>query len=187
MNRHTTRFAPVLGLLAALAAPASQAHEGEDHGPPPALAAQRHLLPRVTAHSDLFELVGVLEPGRLLIWLDASPTNAPVARASIEVEGLDGGAARASEIAPGVYAVALAKAPAAGTHPLTFTVQAGDDTDLLGGTLQGAAAAGGADADHEDTHAAPSWRTKAAWAATGAGAGALLVAGLGALRRRQES
>ena len=71
-----------LGLLLGFIVTSVFAHEGEDHGPP-AVVNARPLLPRVTAHSELFELGGVLEPGgRLLLWLDATPSNAPVAGAS---------------------------------------------------------------------------------------------------------
>ncbi|NML18356.1 hypothetical protein [Azohydromonas caseinilytica] len=172
----------ILGLLLGLFTQALWAHEGEDHGPP-ALVNARPLLPRVTAHSELFELVGVLEPGRLLIWLDATPSNAPVTGASVEVEGA-GANGKAAEVAPGVYELKLPKAPAPGQHPLTFTVQSADDADLLGAPLvvpqADAAAAATADALPR-----AAWTGPAVWAGAGAAAAAVVMAALGALRRRR--
>lgn len=179
-----------LGLVLGAWAAAALAHEGEDHGPPATVNA-RPLLPRVTAHSEAFELVGVLEPGgRLLLWLDAAATNEPVAGAAVEVEGA-GVNARAAEVSPGVYEIKLPQAPAAGQHPFTFTVQAGDEMDLLGAPLvvapvEGAGHAPAAPAAGTATPAA--WMGPAGWAllgaAVGAGVMALAMAALSARRRQ---
>lgn len=184
-----------LGLLLGMAATSVFAHEGEDHGPP-AVVNARPLLPRVTAHSELFELVGVLEAGgRLLIWLDATADNAPVAGASLEVEGA-GANAKAAEVSPGVYEIKLPQAPAAGQHPMTFTVQAGQDMDLLGAPLVVAQDAA-ADADGPaDAHAkaAPgsagetpraAWVQPLGWIALGAAGMGAAMAAMSALRRRR--
>eukprot|EP01031_Cornospumella_fuschlensis_P048713 gene48713-59643_t len=65
----------MLGL--ALLAPAAQAGPGHDHGDEPAAAAAA--LPRVAAQSESFELVGILQPGGvMLIYLDRWADNAPV-------------------------------------------------------------------------------------------------------------
>jgi hypothetical protein len=186
------RFIPLaLGLLLGLGSAAVFAHEGEDHGPP-AVVNARLLLPRVTAHSELFELVGVLEPGgRLLLWLDAAPTNAPVEGAVVEVEGAGAGA-KAAEISPGVYELKLPQAPAAGSHPLTFTVQAGSDMDLLGAPLVVASAAGsegptkGATAVAGETVPRAAWAAPLGWMAAGAVGMGAAMAGVSALRRRRE-
>jgi hypothetical protein len=179
-----------LGLLLGLGSAAVFAHEGEDHGPP-AVVNARPLLPRVTAHSELFELVGVLEPGaRLLLWLDAAPTNAPVEGAVVEVEGA-GANAKAMEIAPGVYELKLPQAPAPGSHPLTFTVQAGSDMDLLGAPLVVAQAGGaeslakGAAAVAGETSSRAAWTGPVVWAAAGAGAAVAAMAAVSMLRRRR--
>lgn len=182
MNRLTNYS---LGLMLAVSCLAGAfAHEGEDHGPPQAVNA-RPLLPRVTAHSDLFEVVGVLEPGRLLVYVDATATNAPVTGASVEVEGANVNAgAKAAEVAPGVYEIKWPSAPAPGQHPLTFTVQAGNDMDLLGAPLvvpQNAPAA-------SPTTAAPTshtaWGSPIGWVAAGAAVTAAAMTVLSALRRR---
>ncbi|WP_157265254.1 hypothetical protein [Azohydromonas aeria] len=186
MNLLTRCLLFTLGLVLGAWAAAALAHGGEDHGPPATVNA-RPLLPRVTAHSDLFELVGVLEPGgRLLLWLDAAATNEPVAGATVEAEGA-GINARAAEVSPGVYEIRLPQAPAAGQHPFTFTVQAGDDMDLLGAPL----VVGKAEADAPaaavaaGTGASAAWRAPAGWAALGAVVGAALMAALSALRQRR--
>lgn len=178
-----------LALLLGLCTEAVRAHEGEDHGPP-AVVNARPLLPRVTAHSELFELVGVLEPGgRLLLWLDATPTNAPVEGAVVEVEGA-GANGKAAEVAPGVYELKLAQAPAAGSHPLTFTVQAGSDMDLLGAPLvvaqAGVEGAGhGAAVAAGETAPRAAWAGPLGWAALGAAGMGVAMAGVSALRRRR--
>jgi len=176
-----------LALLLGLCTEAVRAHEGEDHGPP-ALVNARPLLPRVTAHSELFELVGVLEPGgRLLLWIDATPTNAPVEGAVVEVEGA-GANGKAAEVSPGVYELKLAQAPAPGSHPLTFTVQAGSDIDLLGAPLVVAQAEGagqGADAVAGETAPRAVWAGPVGWAAAGAAGMGVAMVGVSALRRRR--
>src|SRR5690349_8892716 len=179
-------FLVALALLPSLCTQSVRAHEGEDHGPP-AVVNARALLPRVTAHSELFELVGVLEPGgRLLIWLDAAPTNAPVSGAAVEVEGA-GANAKAAEVSAGVYELKLPQAPAAGQHPLTFTVQAGNDMDLLGAPLN-VAQAGGTDASTKgaaavagETVPRPAWAAPVGWAAVGAAAMGVVMAVVSAL------
>ena len=58
---------------------------GHDHGDQPA-AVVGATSPRVSAHSDLFELVAKVEDGSLKIYLDRYDTNEPVTNAKIEVE-----------------------------------------------------------------------------------------------------
>ena len=169
-----------LTLLSGLAlAMPSWAGEGHDHGdaPPAAVGAAS---PRVSSSSELFELVGVLDRGEMVIYLDLFATNAPVTDAKIEVEvGTAKGLAEAQP--DGTYHFNSAALSQPGTVPVSFTVTAGADTDLLAGDLVIG------EARHEDAaHAAarPWWQ----WA--GAAVAAALV--LGALaawakRRRQKT
>lgn len=122
-----------LAVLAAGGQAPAVAHEGEDHGAAPPSIAQT-LLPRTEASTDLFELVGVIEPGRLVIYLDRHASNAPVEKARVEVEGA-GLNVVAVQTTAGVYAVSLAQPLPAGRHALNFTVQDGDNADLLAATL----------------------------------------------------
>lgn len=110
---------------------------GDDHEHGPATAAP--VAPtaqtlRVEAASELFELVAVLEGGTLVIHLDRFASNEPVTGAKITVEGGPLKATAAVE-RDGIYTVPAAGLAAPGTHPLVFTVQAGEAGDLLTGDL----------------------------------------------------
>ena len=104
---------------------------------------------RVEAVSELFELVGELAGGKLVIHLDRFATNEPVTGATIWVEGGPLKATAAVE-REGVYTVPAAGLAAPGTHPLVFTVQAGQTSDLLTGNLvvAGAPATAESSSDH---------------------------------------
>lgn len=111
---------------------------GDDHSHGP--VTQAPLVPlsqalRVEAASELFELVGVLDGDKLVIHLDRFTSNEPVTGAKISVEGGPLKAATAAAESDGVYTVAAAELAAPGTHPLVFTVQAGEESDLLTGDL----------------------------------------------------
>ena len=58
------------------------AGEGHDHGEAPT-AATGTAAPRLTSHSDLFELVGMVEGNEMKIYLDRFTTNEPVTDAKI--------------------------------------------------------------------------------------------------------
>lgn len=178
------RAGGALALAAALAlagAPATlQAHAGEDHGAPPPTAGAP-LLPRAASATDEFELVAVLEPQRLVVWLDRQATNEPVAGATVAIEGAFAG--MAAETAPGVYALALAAAPAPGHHALTLTIEAGATADLLTATLD--VPAPPADAVAVDGVGAAPVVTLAATLAGLAAAGAAVWAGLARRRSRR--
>ena len=121
---------PILMLATATA----WAHEGHDHGPAvPEIRVEA--APRATAESEEFELVAVLEGGKLQLYLDRYASNEPVAGAGIEVEsGAFKGLAR--EVAPGVYTLPGEAFAKPGKHPLTIGVQAGESADLLAATLE---------------------------------------------------
>lgn len=135
------------GLLClALAAGAAVAHGDEPHGdaphaPPPATVTG----PRFEAATEMFELVGRLDDGALTLWLNRFATGEPVAGAAIELE-LDTLKAQASyRAAQGDYVVTdaafVAALAAPGQHALVLTVNAGDEADLLDGTVAIAAPA----------------------------------------------
>jgi len=124
------------GLVAALAllpvtAFADEGHGG--HGASPS-ATPAALAPRVEAQSESFELVGVLEDGKLTLYLDRFATNEPVTDAAIEIES---GAfkATAQSSGEGVYTAPAAALTKPGEYPLVFTIRAAGETDLLNGTL----------------------------------------------------
>ena len=154
------------------------AHGDDDHGAASAPAPTQTLSPRVEASSELFELVGILQGGQLVIHLDRFATNEPVTGAKIAVEGGPLKATAAAEH-DGVYALPAAGLAAVGTYPLVFTVQAGAESDLLTGDLVVGAPAAAAGA----AAAAPQidWR----WMAAAVAAVFVLGAGALAWRRRR--
>ncbi len=171
MNR---LFIAALAMFLSLSA---WAHGGEDHGSAAAAEPTIAALPRISTATDQFELVGVLEGKVLKLYLDQFGTNAPVAKAQIEIES-GSLKAVATELSPAVYAVSAELLAQPGKHPLAITVQAGDNVDLMNATLE----IGQPDAAVVHTHF---WGE---WAVWGAGA-ALLLAGVGlvAIRRRKQS
>ena len=123
----------VFATLMALVNPA-WAGPGHDHGDAPAAAAGS-ALPRVTSHSDLFELVGVVDKGEMTIFLDRYATNEPVKDAKIEVEiGNVKGVAAVQ--ADGSYLFKNDVLAKPGELAVSFTVLAGKDADLLVGDLK---------------------------------------------------
>lgn len=164
------------------------AHAGGDHDHGDATptanntAAAGLALPRFAAVSETFELVGVLNGRQLTLYLDRAADNSPVTQAQIELEI---GTAKLQATPRGdAYAVELADAPPPGVLPITATVTAGNDMDLLAAELD----------LHDDDHAnadeatdAP-WRRYARWGglvALGiAAAGGLVIWGRRAAARR---
>src|SRR5215475_13481177 len=62
------------------------AHEGHDHGHAPRTAFAALAKPRVEAILGPFELVGVMQGGELVIYLDRFETNEPITGAALTVE-----------------------------------------------------------------------------------------------------
>ena len=153
-----------------LVAQPAWAGEGHDHGDA-APAAAGQALPRFTAESELFELVGVLSGKQITLYLDRFTDNSPVRDAQIELE-IGGAKFKAQKQGDDEYEVVLAEAPKPGVLPVTATVTAGNDTDLLAGELDIHEVAHADEAAH--TH---SWTEYTGWAAAGIAALALLVWG----------
>ena len=154
------------------------AGEGHDHGEAPT-AATGTAAPRLTSHSDLFELVGMVEGNEMKIYLDRFTTNEPVTDAKIEVEiGNIKGIAAAQ--ADGSYIFKNDVFTNPGDLSVSFTVIAGKDADLLAGDLK----IDGPIDDHGHDEAAKPWLRWAAYAG-----GALLLAAIVfvAMRRRRRA
>lgn len=142
----------------ALAAPGAHGPNGE-HLDAPTTTYAASALPRLEAKSEAFELVAELRATELVIVVDRYETNEPVLGAKLEVES--GGAKAVAAFRPeqGDYAVteaALLNALAApGEHGLVFTLVAGNESDLLDGTLiaqAGRAGKAAAADDHGHSH-----------------------------------
>lgn len=115
------------------------ADDGHNHGGEPA-AATGPASPRFTATSDLFELVGVLDGQKLALYLDHAGDNSPVKDAQLELE-VSGVRVPVTRVADGEFLAALAAPLAEGVSPVTATVVAGNESDLLAGEIDVHAAA----------------------------------------------
>ena len=165
-------LAPLLVLLLGQAPLPAQAHDGHDNAP---AAAPAQAAPRFTLDSELFELVGVVNGHTLALYLDRADDNRPVPGAQLELE-LAGQRLAVTPVGDGEYRAELAAPLAEGSLPVTATVVAGDDSDLLAGAL--------------DWHApvaapSPSSGGRMRWLAGAAGALAALGAALWAWRGRR--
>ncbi len=155
---------------------AAFAGEGHDHGDATPVAAGTGS-PRVSSHSDLFELVGIVDAGAMTIYIDRHATNEPVTNAKVEVEA---GTAKgvATPQLDGTYRFEHAVLKETTALSVSFTVVAGSESDLLAGDLTLA----DAHAAHDDDHAASPWRR---WAAYGVCGLALLAVAALLMRRKR--
>ena len=139
------RLQAILFGLALLTIPSpSVAHEGHDHGAPPA-AEVTTSNPRVAAQSDAYELVGILRGGQLAVYLDRFATNEPATDAKLTVTVGGDEDVQAEKAADDTYTVPSGKFAGEGPLELIFAISGPGGDDLLIGTLQlpakGAAAA----------------------------------------------
>lgn len=166
----TTRHLLVALCAAALllAGAAARADAGHDHGDAPAAPAGP-ALPRFSAVSETFELVGVLAGKTLTLYLDRFADNTPVPRAALELE-IGGQTLKAEPHGEGEFEVQLAEAPAPGVLPITATVIADSETDLLAGELDIHAD------EHTDAATPRNWRRIVGGSLAGLAVLALLIA-----------
>ena len=156
----TTLTAALTVALALVNAGAVRAGPGHDHGDE-ALARAVSVSPRFSAHSELFELTGIVRGDRLALYLDEYTTNAPVLRAAIELElqPATGAAIKLKAAAPedGAFYVTFSAPLAAGAYALTIVINADSggkaEQDLLSATLEIPAATDAAGAT--PAHGAP--------------------------------
>lgn len=168
-------FLVMTTLLAALSN-AVWAGPGHDHGDE-ASATAGTASPRFEAHSDLFEIVGVMDGDLLTITIDRYDSNAPVLQATLELESGATKLVAKFNPATGDYSVPSAAFKNPGTYPVALTVTAGQETDLLAGELIIPDANAGS-----NTHSAVlPWRLIAA---VSAAAIVVLLAGIYMWRRR---
>src|SRR5215213_2962607 len=90
------------GAMLCLLVPQAIAHEGHDHSDAPAMLPMVGGLPRLSTSSEAYELVAVLDGGRLTIYLDRFEDNAPVTDAMIVVS-IDGEAVAAEPATDNTY------------------------------------------------------------------------------------
>ena len=166
-------LAPLLALLLGQAPLPAQAHDRHDTAP--AAAPAQAAAPRFALDSELFELVGVVNGHTLALYLDRADDNRPVPGAQLELE-LAGQRLAVTPVGDGEYRAELAAPLTEGSLPVTATVVAGDDSDLLAGALVW----------HAPTAApSPGSGGRMRWLAGAAGALAALGAALWAWRGRR--
>lgn len=139
------------------AAPGAHGPNGEHLDAPAGVAASASSAPRFEANSETFELVGRLESGALSLMVNRFATNEPVLQAKVEVESGSLKVPATFNPQAGDYVVSdaafLKQLATPGDHPLVITVLAGNDTDLLDGTLKtGAVPAAAQDHGHGHGH-----------------------------------
>ncbi len=149
------------------------AGEGHDHGEAKP-SASGPALPRFTAQSDLFEAVGVLGKDELVVYLDRATTNEPVLNATVELASTGIKQIGKFEAKLGEYHFDAKPFAKAGEYPITLTVKAGAESDLLAGDLDihDPAAATAATSAH-----AHGWQRTAIWGSSGLIAALLLLFG----------
>lgn len=144
----------ILFLAGLAASPAALPHGGEDHVDAPHPVAA-NLAPRFEARSEAYEVVGILDGADLVLFLDRADSNAPIAKAVIDVEA---GAfkARATAGKSGEFRLPAGPLAKPGKHALTLTVETDDDSDLLAATLDiGTAAPARSEAPTQPAHTVP--------------------------------
>lgn len=122
-----------LATLIAASPLATWADAGHDHGAP-APAALGSGLPRFSAVSESFELVGVLNGKQLSLYLDRAGDNSPVKDATLDLE-LGGVKLDVKPVGEGEFGATLAQEPKAGVTAVAATVVAGQESDLLAADL----------------------------------------------------
>jgi cobalt-zinc-cadmium efflux system membrane fusion protein len=120
-------------LLVSAPLPAAS-HAGHDDAEQPVASGSG--APRTEASSPDFELVAVAAEHRLKVYLDRFATNEPIADASLEIADNGGDAIKAEKQEDGTYALRAPWIDVPGKHDLTFTVVAGELSDLLAATIQ---------------------------------------------------
>lgn len=173
----------ILAAALSVSLTAAWAHGDEDHDhgeakSQPALStAPSDWAARASTTTDSFEMVVELSEGEakptLTLYIDRFATNEALRDATVEVEsGTFKSVAKA--VAPGVYQLPGQAFSTPGQHPITVSIQAGDDADLLDVML---------DTAHHDAAPIAATRHTRTWA--WALAGAITLAGIGLLIRRR--
>jgi hypothetical protein len=134
MNRFISTIAGPLAVLA-FSLGTAVAGPGHDHGDEAPVAPGGPASPRFETHSDLFEVVGVLEGNELAVFVDRFADNAPVLKAKVELESGSLKAEGKLHEEHGDYSFDGASFKKPGSYPITVTVSAGEDVDILAGNL----------------------------------------------------
>lgn len=116
--------------LLLLASSLSIAHEGHTHaGEPPEPPPPQTKSPRIGVTGDSFELVAIARAGQLEVYLDDADSNRPLTGAKLELE-TRGNTTRAQSVGDH-YRIDAPWLAQAGRHLLVFSVEAGQQADLM--------------------------------------------------------
>ncbi len=121
----------IVGMLYATTALAGPGH---DHGDAPAAATGKSS-PRFEAHSDLFEAVGVLSKDELSLFIDRYKNNEPLFNAKVEMESGTTKALGKFHADHGDYSFEAKAFEKPGSYPISLTITAGAEVDILAGNL----------------------------------------------------
>ena len=169
MNRFRNRLITLMGAVGlALSVTTAWAGEGHDHGDAP-VTTGGPALPRFTAVSELFELVGVVNGKQITLYLDRFGDGSPVKDAKLELE-LGGIKIPVESHAEGEFEATLAQELKPGVVAVAATVMAGEESDLLAGELD----------LHDEAAVAETqrhgWQETLVWSVAGLAGLALLIA-----------
>lgn len=166
-NNLFNAFKSKIVLLAVAALPLSAiAGPGHDHGeaaPKTGVSS----LPRFSAVSDEFELVGVLDGKKITIFLDRADTNEAIKQANIELQ-LGGTKVKLNANVEGAFVAELAAPLKEGVTGVIAAVTVGQETDLLAGELD-------LHLDNQAAHVHPTWSR---WQIAGGVIGGLVLAAM---------
>lgn len=170
MNRFRNRLITLMGAVGlALSVTTAWAGEGHDHGDAP-VTTGGPALPRFTAVSELFELVGVVYGKQITLYLDRFGDGSPVKDAKLELE-LGGVKVPVESHAEGEFEATLTQELKPGVVAVAATVMAGEESDLLAGELDLHDEAAVTEAHRHD------WKEYLAWGVAGF-AGLVLLAAI---------
>ncbi len=119
--------------LTALGTSTAVAGEGHDQGAAPG-AAGGAAAPRFSAVSETFELVGILNGKHLTLYLDRFADGSPVNDGKLELD-LGGTRIAVEPHEEGKFEATLAQELKPGLIPVTATIVAGEETELLASQL----------------------------------------------------
>ncbi len=132
-NARVAALCCVAGVFLSLSVPF--AHEGHEDDDATRSALASSTYPRVTAQSELYELVGIVKGERLSIYLDHVATNEPIADAKVKVAIADAEPVDAASAEKGVYTTSFPRSARSGSIEIVFSVTAASGDDLLVGPL----------------------------------------------------
>ena len=177
-NARVAALCCVAGIFLSVSAPF--AHEGHENDDATRSALSSSTYPRVTAHSELYELVGIVRGERLSIYLDRFATNEPVADAKVRVAIADAEPVDAAPAEKGVYTISFPRSARTGSVEIVFSVTASSGDDLLVGALSLPTDTGSSAASSTEPSAA-TWISSIPWPIRHPIALILITFGLGVL------